>query len=209
MTKRLLLLTMILLLVAWVIGCDKETTTTSSEYREVIGQGTDTVFFTDTVIIENPNGTTVYDTTVIHDTTLVHDTVVQYITQVDTVYSQSNEPTVQAAFLAMQAYTDVVVIDDITATVGYTDGWVLYLSAYMSYVDNPAAGVWDLAGYIDYWAPDFSDFYAYEYGWRLTYISGDPGDPNNWQVSEIPAASPIGQPGLNRVDKTEAREALR
>ncbi|MDF1543926.1 MAG: hypothetical protein P1R58_02350 [bacterium] len=215
MTKRLLLLTLILTLVAWVVGCDKETTTTSSEYREIIGQGADTVFLSDTVLIDNPNGTTVYDTTILHDTisfsdtVMVYDTVIQTVTQVDTVISQTNGPTVQAAFLAMQAYTDIVVIEDITATVGLTDGWVFYLSAYMSYVDSPGTGVYDLAGYIDFWAPDFSDFYAYEYGWRMTYISGDPGDPNNWQVGEIPGASPIGKPGLNRIEKNDIREALR
>ena len=214
MTKRLILSAMILILVVWVVGCEKETTTTSSEYHEIVGQsGTDTVYIADTVIINDPNGTTVYDTTIIIDTIIQNnsqvDTVIQYVTQIDTVYSQTAAPSVHAAFTAMQAYTDQIVIDDITATVGYTDGWVFYLSAYQSYVDNPATNVWDFGGYIDFWAPDFSDFYAYEYGWRMSYTSGDPNDPNNWQMSEIPAGSPAGRSGLKKVDKTEPRQSIR
>lgn len=203
MTKRILLLAFMLLLTAWFVGCEKTTTTTSSEFHEIVGQNqSDTVFVHDTVFSNNGNPTTVYDTT------FVHDTVVQTVTQVDTVTIQSSGPTVYTAFTAMQAYTDAQVIADVNATVGYTDGWVLYLSAYQSYIDNPSTNVWDLAGYIDYWSPDFSDFYAYEYGWRVSYVSGDPGDPNNWQFSDIPAGAPNGANGLKRVDKPESRKTV-
>ena len=206
----LIALLMIVVTIAFV-SCDKEKIVESTEIREVTTTIIDTVFVRDTVNTQLTDTVTItVSDTVIQYISQPADTVIQYITVTDTVVVGSNGPVpdVSAAFTAMQAYTDVVVIEAINAELGYTDGWIFYLSAYMSYIAHPSENVWDFSGYIDYWAPDWSDFYAFEYGWRLTYVSGDPEDPNNWSVSEIPAGAPNGASGLKVVDKS-VREALK
>ena len=70
-----------------------------------------------------------------------------------------------------------------------------------------SSDIYDIYGFIDYWTPDWSGFYALEFYWRMTYKGGDPADPLNWELSE-PATSPGNlQPGL-KVIPAEAERRL-
>ena len=68
-----------------------------------------------------------------------------------------------------------------------------------------SSSVYDIYGYIDYWAPEWADFYSFEYYWRMTYTGGDPTNPNNWDISEPPGYVPNFQPGINMIPVQPAR----
>jgi len=227
MTRKLLapLTVTILLLVLLSAGCDKEKIVESTEYIhdvEYIQLPPDTVIHFDTVVV-NDSVTVhdvdtviirdtvvqvnhVHDTVVVNHTVTVHDTVVtvqhHYDTTVviDTVVTQQCTPNQNLAYTALENYSDALVIDFINQEFGYTDGWVFYLSAYQCEVTRRSASVYDIYGYIDYWTPDWSGYYPLEFYWRMTYTSGDPADPDNWQISEPPAGAPADHaPGVRVV----------
>ncbi|MBD3332860.1 hypothetical protein GF356_08415 [candidate division GN15 bacterium] len=184
---------------------------------------TDTVVIVDTVVMVGGSDDTVYvdtsavqyDTIMIYDTTTITDTITQLDTimqvdtviqtQLDTVYQTQYvydtvtisqcEPQVHFAYAALQGWGDIEVISSINAEYGYEDGWVFWLSIYMTAIENPSPGVYDFYGYIDYWSPDWSQFVPFEFGYRLTYISGDASDPNNWQLTDAPAGGGGGGAG--------------
>jgi len=70
------------------------------------------------------------------------------------------------------------------------------LSLAMTFTSSPSTGVYDFYGYIDYWTPDWSGYYLLEYYWRMTYLGGDPTDPNNWRLSDPPAGASGRDSGL-------------
>ncbi len=183
----------------------------------------DTVFLTDSIFVGETDTVRIHDTirttvtvhdTVItvqhhYDTTVVLDTVVQvqvvnhYDTTVviDTVLRTQCNPSAITAIGAMASKTDPMVIDFINEEFGFDDGWVLYLSPEMMEVIQVSTNVYDIYGYIDYWTPDWSGFYPFEMGWRLTYVSGDPANPASWQMVEPPAGTSSHRSGLQRVDR--------
>jgi hypothetical protein len=227
MTRKLLVLSTItiLLLVLLSAGCDKEKIVESTEYVhdvEYIQLPPDTVFHTDTVVVDDSvtihdvdtviirdtvvQEIHIYDTLVIDHTVTVHDTVFtvqhHYDTTVvtDTLVMQQCTPNQNLAYTALENYCDALVIQFINEEFGYTDGWVLYLSAYQSEVTRQSESVYDLYGYIDYWTPDWSGYYPLEFYWRMTYTGGDPADPDNWEIGEPPAGTPPDRaPGVRLV----------
>ncbi len=157
----------------FVSGCDKEKIVQSTEIIHEIQ--TDTLYQVDSVFVE--------DTTIIYDVDTVFNTVY------DTVVQAVVTANVHSAFTAMQAFSDVKVLEFINTQFQIEDGWVFYLSPFMSYVANPSLNVYDFSCYIDYWTLDLSAYYPLEYGWRMTYVSGDPSIPNNWTIEDLPAIS--------------------
>ncbi|MDH4035835.1 MAG: hypothetical protein OEV80_18740, partial [candidate division Zixibacteria bacterium] len=155
----------------------------------------DTTTIVDTIYQTDP----VYDTTIIHDTVIVIQQIHDTTYTVDTVGGGQAQPIALLAYTALQYYSDALVIDAINAELGIDDGWIFYLSVYINEVTYPSEGVFDIYGGIDYWTPDWSGFYPFEYYWRMTYVSGDPADPRNWQMSDPPAGIAPGKtPGVNR-----------
>lgn len=155
----------------------------------------DTTIIFDTIYQTDP----VYDTVILFDTvvTVQHHYDTSYI--VDTVEVSQASPNALMAYTALQYYSDPMVIDAINLQFGIDDGWIFYLSIYTNVVAYPSEGVFDIYGQIDYWTPDWSAFYPFEYLWRMTYISGDPSDPRNWVMSNPPGAVANGRPtGVNR-----------
>jgi hypothetical protein len=168
----------------------------------------DTVTVLDTIISNQHH----YDTTIvidtvlqvseIHDTTYIFDTVItvqhhydtvttvqhHYDTtiMVDTVQITDFSPNEHLAFAALQYYSDDIVFDVISTELGIDGGWVFYLSGFQHDLAEPSSGVYDIYGFIDYWTPDWADFYPFEYYWRMIYIGGDPADPQNWDITEPP-----------------------
>lgn len=185
---------------------------------------TDTVFQTDSIYMNSTDTVRIHDTirttvTVIvhdtvvtvqhhYDTTIVLDTVVQIVNHydttvvTDTILRTQCNPSAITAIGAMASKTDPMVIDFINQEFGFDDGWVLYLSPEMMDVTQVSTNVYDIYGYIDYWTPDWSGFYPFEMGWRLTYISGDPANPNSWQMVEPPSTTSSHQNGLKRVNRS-------
>ena len=172
----------------------------------------DTVMQIDTIYSSSIDTVTitevVYDTTRVYDTVNVINTVYDTVIRVDTVTQQACAPFVQFAFAALQYHADGEVIAFINSEFGYDDGWVYYLSIAMSDVSSPSTGVYDFYGYIDYWAPDFSGYYPLEYYWRISFTGGDPSDPDNWNLSDPPAA-PKKDPGVRLSPDTELRSIAR
>ena len=165
----------------FVAGCDKEKIIQSTEIiRETV---TDTLYQVDSVFVE--------DTTIIYSVDTIINTV--YDTVFNTVYDTVMQAVVAAdvhsAFTAMQAHSDVKVLEFIKTEFQIDGGWVFYLSPFMSYIANPSENVYDFSGYIDYWTQDWSAYYPLEYGWRMTYVSGDPSIPANWTIEDLPAIS--------------------
>ncbi|MFH2034892.1 MAG: hypothetical protein ABIJ45_00700 [Candidatus Zixiibacteriota bacterium] len=200
-------------------GCDKEKIVTSTEYVEKIEYvevGGDTIYLIDTVYSHDSTVVsttdTVYQTSYIHDTIFSIDTVITQInhydtvviTDIDTVTITQPSPSAGLAFSAMQSYSDGLVLDAINAEFGISDGWVFYLSVNQIDLSTVSSSVYDIYGYIDYWTTDWSGFYAFEFYWRMTYKGGDPTNPANWTLSEPPSLSPTREPGLMRIDKTQA-----
>jgi len=222
----------LLLLILVVGGCDKERIVETTEYieqTEYIEMPPDTVFQVDTIVINDsvPVHTTdtvhvydtihtvntVYDTAYIYDTvtTVQHhyDTVTVTITETDTVVTLQCNPNEYLAIEALQQYSNSVVLEFINSEFGYDDGWVFYLSTIQSDLTAQSSSVYDIYGYIDYWTPDWSAYYPLEYYWRMTYIGGDPADPNNWQLGDPPASTAGDvQPGLKMTppDKVSSRK---
>jgi len=179
----------------------------------------DTAFVFDTVIQIHNNYDTVnvyvYDTVSTvnnhYDTTYMIDTVLQVVnnydtvtvTVTDTVQTAQCNPNAHTAVGALQYYSDPIVLEAIYNEFGYEDGWIFYLSTYQVALDNPAANIFDIYGYIDYWAPDWSGYYAFEYLWRLSFNGGDPANPTNWQMSDPPTGVAGYEPGLHRVNNYE------
>jgi len=208
-------------------GCDKEKIVESTEYVHDIEYVQlppdtiyliDTVFNNDSVTVQNTDTViltdTVFYTNIVHDTVPIYDTVeiahYYYDTtiQIDTVTVAQCAPNEYLAFAALQYYSDPMVIDFINGEFGYTDGWIFYLSAFQLELTQQSSNTYDLYGYIDYWAPDWSGYYPLEFYWRLNYSGGDPADPDNWQLAE-PNSSPSGHvPGVRLVPKTEQAERV-
>jgi hypothetical protein len=184
----------------------------------VIVNTTDTVIVYDTIIQVSQDNDTVYvidtireyDTVIQYQTVYEYDTVVNLIYEVDTVTINNCGPKASTAFAALQYNTDQLVIALIYENFGYDDGWVFYLSTWQSSVVQSSSNTWDIYGYIDYWTPDWSGYYALEYYYRMTYLGGDPEAPASWQMTEPPAAAPAGQkPGVHVSSKTnEAQHSL-
>jgi hypothetical protein len=215
----------VLLSLALIAGCDKERIVESTEYienTEYIEVPGDTVFRVDTVysgdsvvIIETDTVTvnitdtvTVTDTVVQtdHDTVTIIDTVVtvenHYDTTViiDTVETVLYSPNEYLAIAAVHYFNDPLVIDLVNQEFGLTDGWIFYLSSFQLDLTKQSSDVYDIYGYIDYWTPDWSAYYPLEFYWRVTYTGGDPGDPNNWTLSNPPGATSASRsPGVNIV----------
>jgi len=151
---------------------------------------TDTVYVIDTVVTVQHH----YDTTEIVDTVLVTQCA----------------PNEFLAMTALHYYTDPLVLEFIYQEFGLNEGWMFYLSTFQSEITVRSASVYDIYGLIDYWAPDWSGYYPLEYYWRMTYIGGDPADPDNWQIGEPPAAVSGHRPGICvSEDTARARAALR
>jgi len=180
----------------------------------------DTIVVTDTLvtIVNHYDTTTITDT--IYQTEPVYDTVIQFDTVVttvhhydttyvvDTVEVTQSSPIALLAYTALQYYSDPMVLDFVNQEFGETDGWILYMSVYQNEVSYPATGVYDFYGQIDYWTTDWSGFNPFEYLWRMTYISGDPADPRNWEMSDPPTASGR-EPGLHRAAAREPISAIK
>ncbi len=187
---------LILALLFTAAGCDKERTVTSTEIvhdTKYIELPPDTVYMVDTVsgvdtlIVHDVD--TVHRTDTVRVNVVVHDTVTKTVNHYDTVTVTSFVPTATTAVAAMQAQTDPQVLQFAYDNFGLSDGWVFYLTQQQMEITQSSAKVWDIYAYIDYWSPDWSGYYPLEVYWRMTYKSGDPTDPNNWTMSDPPAAS--------------------
>jgi hypothetical protein len=168
----------------------------------------------DSVTVNKPDTQYVYDTVYQTNTQYVHDTIYQTntvydtivtvqvhydtIVIVDTVVQVSNTSDESQAMGALQYYVDPLVLQFISQEFGLNDGWIYYLSAWQSEYTIASPGVYDIYGYIDYWATDWSGYYPLEYYYRITYKGGDPSNVNNWELGE-PAASPARPSGISSV----------
>ena len=219
--NRAFLVTSLLLLALLlpIVGCDHEKIVESTEYiRETEFLPGDTVFVTDTVFSNDSTRVTIYDTVMIvdtivqqthtYDTVLLYDTVVtiqnHYDTTivVDTILTNQCSPSEAFAVNAMQFYSDSEVLALVNSQFGVDDGWVFYLSTFQLDLTKQNQNVYDMYGYIDYWTPDWSGFYAFEFYWELQYLGGDPANPANWLMIEPPAAGPANQvPGLREISQ--------
>lgn len=176
-------------------------------FDSVTIQATDTLTVYDTVVQTNTIHDTVIQINTIYDTVIVTitDTVttvfVQYDTTIvtDTVVLASNEANELLAKGALEFYVDPLILEFAYQRFGLNDGWVYYLSAWQMDFTRRSAGVYDIYGYIEYWALDWSGYYPFEFYYRLSHTGGDPADVTNWQLGE-PFASPAGHnPGLKSV----------
>lgn len=183
-------LALCLALASFFSGCSRERITESSQYVK------------DVEYIQLPADTVVEIRTV-YDTVRVTDTV----RIVDSVGSSGSGPNQYLAISALQYYTDPLVLELVQAEFGLNDGWIFYLSAFQLSATRQSQGVYDLYGYIDYWAPDWSGYYPLEFLWRLTYLGGDASVLTNWSQTEPPAAVAGYTPGLRRVVESERATA--
>jgi hypothetical protein len=200
------LLLMTIVIVA--TGCDKERTITSTEIvhdTKYIELPPDTIFVIDTVsgvdtlIVHDID--TVLKTDTLRINVIVHDTVIKTVNHYDTIQRTDTvtvtvtlfQPNATTAVAAMQALTDPQVLQFAYDNFGLSDGWVFYLTPAQMEVVQSSTKVWDIFAYVDYWSPDWSGYYPLEVYWRMTYKSGDPADPNNWTMTDPPAAI-SGQP---------------
>ncbi len=219
--KRLLLKIAFLGLLAlllFVSGCDKERIVQSKEYIHDVQVVTDTVVRIDTVVHHDSTVTHVVDTIRIHDTVrttvYIHDTVQtvrnHYDTVVvrDTVVKTLNPPSQVTAMNAMEIQSDQLVMQFINQQFGLTDGWILYLTPEQCAITQVSSTVYDIDAYVTYWASDWSGYYPLEVYWRLTYTSGDPNDPNNWQMTDPPSAVSGHQPGIRSAVKQAPAKLL-
>lgn len=203
MKNFLVLATGLLVLVTVILsaGCDKERIVTSTEVvhdTKYIELPPDTVFVVDTVSGVDTMFVHTVDTVRRIDTlrinVIVHDTVTKTVNQydtirlVDTVTVTQFQPSATTAVAAMQAQTDPQVLQFAKDSLGLTGGWVFYLTPAQMQVIQVSAKVWDIYAYVDYWAPDWSGYYPLEVYWRMTYKSSDPTAPNNWTMTDPPAA---------------------
>lgn len=213
----LILAATVLVSLALTAGCDKERIVESTEYIEnteyieVPGDTVfrvDTVFNGDSVIVTKTDTVTVtltdtlvqtdYDTVTIIDTVVTIQNHYDTTVVVDTVETVQYSPNEYLAIAAVHYYNDPLVIDVVNQEFGLTDGWILYLSSFQLSVTQQSSDVYDIYGYIDYWTPDWSGYYPLEFYWRVTYDGGDPGNPDNWTLSNPPGATSAGHsPGIN------------
>jgi len=232
------LLTGIILLFAatafLLVSCDKERIVESSErvhdteYVQLPPDTillTDTVFINDSVSVHSVDTVTVHSTDTVYQTNYVHDTVnqISYVYDtvvtvqnhydtthiVDTVLTTQCNPNALLAVSALQFYTDPLVLDFINQEFQINDGWVFYLSTFQLDVTQQSSSVYDFYGFIDYWTPDWSAYYPLEFFYRMTFTGGDPADPNNWQISEPPAAASGHMPGVILVPQSSRALSLR
>lgn len=178
---------------ALVFGCTKERIVESTEYVEKVEY------------VQLP-GDTVLEIRTVYDTIHVTDTV----RLVDSVSSSGSTPNQFLAIAALQYYTDPLVLEFAEMEFGLNDGWIFYLSSFQLAAVAQSPGVYDLAGYIDFWAPDWSGYYPLEFMWRLTYTGGDASVPGNWTQTEPPTALAGHTPGLRRIpEAARASRAVR
>lgn len=209
-----LMLLLSLFLFMALSGCDKEKIVESTEYIhdvEYVELPPDTIIIVDTVFA---GGDTVNST----DTLYMYDTVVQvnYVYDtvetvvVDTITTSECTPNEYLALAALQYYSDPLVFDLIYDEFAIDGGWTFYLSAFQVDITQQSSDVYDIYGYIDYWTEDWSGFHAIEYYWRVSYVSGDPAHPGNWEMSEPPTSAPGLTPGLIVIeDATQSRSSSR
>lgn len=175
----------------------------------------DTVRIVDTVHTTNVVYDTIRVTQLVHDTVrvtvTVHDTVVTVkthydtVTVIDTVLKTQTTPNATLAISAMEYQTDPLVYSYVAQNVGDTGGWVFYLSPAQMAVTTVSSGTYDILSYVDYYAADFSGDFPMYVKWRMTYQSGDPTNPNNWQMSNPPGAV---SPGLTTASKGSAAHLI-
>ena len=186
-----------LALAALVLACSKERIVESTQYVK------------DVEYVQLP-GDTVIEIRTVHDTIRVSDVDTVFLVDTVTTGGGSSGANASLAIAAMQYYTDPQVFEFAEAEFGLTDGWIFYLSSLQLSAESPSPGVYDLFGYIDYWAPDWSGYYPLEFGWRLTYKGGDASKPTNWTQTEPPAAIAGHHPGLRRIpDSERANQTVR
>lgn len=161
----------------------------------------DTVFVTDTIV----QMTYVYDTLLVYDTIVTVQHHYDTVTVTDTVQIVRCDPNEHFAFAALQYHSNPLILDLVYQELGLVGGWIFYLTEYQVELVNPSVGAYDIYGYVNYWATDWSGYYPLEYYWRLIYVGGDPADPANWQMTEPPSsASSAPDPGLRLLDAGEA-----
>ena len=148
----------------------------------------DTVNVFDTILQVN----NIYDTIQLYDT----------INIIDTVNTIQYSPNQFSAFTALEYFNNPKVLNIVYTELGLIDGWIFYLTAYQSDITVVSSDVYDIYGFIDYWAPDWSGYYPLEYYWRMTYTGGDPGNPNNWTMNEPPSAVADFTPGVKIIDRS-------
>jgi len=215
--KILIFSTLILMVFLFVNSCEKERIVESTEYiqnTEYIQLPPDTViyidsiFINDSVIVNNSDTVmvyvhdTVFQTNNNYDTVIIHDTVTTVthhydtINTVDTVLTIQNNPNEYLAITALEYYNDPLVLEFTNQEFGLNDGWILYLSAFQLDLTSQSSDVYDIYGYIDYWAPDWSGYYQFEFYWRVTFTGGDPTNVSNWQMTEPPTGASLHTPGI-------------
>ncbi|MCP4703774.1 MAG: hypothetical protein GY865_04115 [candidate division Zixibacteria bacterium] len=153
--------------------------------------GTDTITVIDTIYNNSTDTLTIteyiFDTVTITNT--VYDTVTNTVNHYDTTTISQCDPFLQFAHSAMQYYGTADILELVNSEFGYADGWVYYLGITQCDVQSPSAGVYEIYGYANFWSVEFDAYYPLEYFWRMTHISGDPDDPDNWELSDPPARS--------------------
>jgi hypothetical protein len=160
----------------------------------------DTVFqtATDTLYITEY----IYDTTRIVDTVTITNHIYDTVTVIDTVTNTECLPFVHFAFTCMPVHADPVILDFINTETGYSEGWIYYLSSAQTDMQSPSNGVYDFYGFVNYWTADFTGYYPMEYYWRMSYLSGDPSDPANWELSDPPMRTDGKVGGLKLIEKS-------
>jgi hypothetical protein len=200
-------------LILFIVGCEKEKVVESTEYVhdiEYIELPADTVYKVDTVLTQDSVAIHNTDTVTVSDTVIQVDYIYDTVVVTDTLLTIQCDPNEHFAVAAMQYYCDPLVIQFVNQEFGLTDGWIFYLSAFQVGLSEPSSDVYDIHGYIDYWTPDWSAFYPLEFYWRMTYSGGDPADLDNWHLSEPPASVSSYQPGVRLApDGAEARQTIR
>jgi hypothetical protein len=186
--KRLLIAPVaVTVIVLALAACSKERIVESTEYIK------------DVEYVQLP-GDTVLQIQYIHDTIRVADTV----RLIDTVAGSGGGPNAFLAIAALHYYCDAQVLDFAEQEFGLTDGWIFYLSTFQLQATVQSSSVYDLYGYIDFWAPDWSGYYPLEFNWRLTFQGGDAAALDNWVMTEPPAAA--GRtPGLRQVPQASRK----
>ena len=191
----MVILILALFALALSYGCDKQKILQSTEYvekTEYVELPPDTVRIIDTVAVERNT----VDTVTVTDTVIQQTTVYDTLRIVDTVSTTSYEPNEHLAFGALQYYNNDLVIQFINQQFGLTDGWVFYLTLYQSDVSESSPGSYQIYGLIDYWTPDWAQYYPLEYNWQVTYTGGDPSSPQSWRIDEPATGVSSHRPGI-------------
>ena len=206
-----------------LVGCDKEKIVESTEYIhdiEYVESPPDTIFQVDTVFVNDTTTVNSTDTifmtdTVIqidhkYDTVFVYDTITTVQNHYDTVLVPQCSPNELLATSALEYHCDPLVLEAINTEFGINEGWILYLSAFQLDITRQSASVYDIYGIIDYWTPDWTGFYPFEFFWRMTFNGGDPADPENWSISDPPGGVSGHTPGVQLMENpSHSRQAGR